>query len=203
MVGMVWTNSKSNMVYHGTLDRVLGTTPFVLAFPRKDGNIVADVSLGEYSYGKLQLANYAGKQMDKPAGYDKEGNLSTDPMDVMREARLLPLGEYKGSAINFLLDMIGSAMCLGNSACDVRDRIPGDENSISQAFIAINSRAVNSAEQEEEIANRLLGYLLNARPAPGFSAPRYPGQNVSKHREENMKNGIPVNETVWNEILEL
>ena len=125
-----------------------------------------------------------------------------DPMAVMKEARLLPLGEYKGSAINLLLDLIASTTSLGNSACDVRN-IPGDENSVSQTFIAINSRAVNDAADEEEIANRLLSHLLNARPAPGFSKPRYPGQNVLRTRKENMENGIPVDETVWQAILDL
>ena len=45
--------------------------------------------------------------------------------------------------------------------------------------------------------------LLNARPAPGFSKPRYPGQNVLRTRKENMENGIPVDETVWQAILDL
>ena len=202
MIGIVFTNTKSNMVYHGTMDRVLGTTPLVIAVPRSEGPVVADVSLGEYSYGKLQLAHLAGKQMDKPAGYDKNGTLSADPMPVMQEARLLPLGEYKGSAINLMLDLIAASTSLGNSCCDVRE-IPGDENSISQTFIAINSRAVNSAEDEEVIVNRLLGNLLNATPAPGFSAPRYPGQNLLKTRAENLQNGIPVEDVVWNDILAL
>lgn len=202
MIGIVFTNTKSNMVYHGTLDRVLGTTPLVMALPRSTGPVVADVSLGEYSYGKLQLADLAGKQMDKPAGYDSNDNISRDPMAVMKEARLLPLGEYKGSAINLLLDLIASTTSLGNSACDVRN-IPGDENSVSQTFIAINSRAVNDAKDEEEIADRLLSHLLNARPAPGFSAPRYPGQKVLQVRKDNMANGIPVEEAVWQAILDL
>ena len=140
--------------------------------------------------------------MPKPAGYDSNDNISTDPMAVMKEARLLPLGEYKGSAINLLLDLIASSTSLGNSACDVRD-IPGDENSISQTFIAINSRAVNSPEEEDAISDRLLSHLLNARPAPGFSAPRYPGQNVLKTRAENTELGIPVEESVWQDILNL
>lgn len=140
--------------------------------------------------------------MDKPAGYDSSGNISRDPMAVMKEARLLPLGEYKGSAINLMLDLIASTTSLGNSACDIRN-IPGDENSVSQTFIAINSRAVNDAQEEDEIADRLLSHLLNARPAPGFSAPRYPGQKVLQVRKDNMANGIPVEESVWQAILDL
>lgn len=202
MIGIVFTNTKSNMVYQGTMDRILGTTPLVISVPRSAGHVVADVSLGEYSYGKLQLAALDGKQMATPAGYDKDGNLSTDPNAVMQEARLLPLGEWKGSALNLLLDLVASSMSLGNSACDVRE-IPGDENSISQTFIAINSRAINSAEDEEEIVNRLLNNLLNAKLAPGYSSVRYPSQNVIKNRTENSEKGIPVNETVWNDILAL
>lgn len=201
MYGIVFTNSDATIVYHGTLDRVLGTTPLVLAVPRNEGPIVADVSLGEYSYGKLQLAKLAGKQMPKPAGYDSENQLSTDPTSVMKEARLLPLGEYKGSAINLLLDLMTSATGLGRAACEISET-PGDEI-VSQMFIAINSRAVNSTEEEEAIINRQLDYLLKARPAPGFSSPRYPGQNIMKTRAENTQNGIPVDDKIWQDILEI
>ena len=202
MIGILFTNTKSNMVYHGTLDRILGTTPLVVALPRSEGPVVADLSLGEYSYGKLQLAAAAGKQMEHLAGYDHDLQPSRDPVPVMKEARLFPMAGYKGSALNLMLDLIASTTSLGNTACDIR-RIPGDENAVSQTFIAINSRAVNDPAAEEEIANRLLQELLNARPAPGFAAPRYPGQNVLKTREENLRDGIPVDEAIWADILAL
>jgi 3-dehydro-L-gulonate 2-dehydrogenase len=79
--------------------------------------------------------------------------------------------------------------------------IPGDENSVSQTFIVINSRSVNDPTEEEAITNRLLEHLINARTAPGFENPRYPGQNILRTREENKKRGIPVDEQVWEEIL--
>ena len=202
MVGIAFTNTKSNMAYYGTRESLLGTVPLIVALPRKKGHIVTDVSMAEYSYGKLELARLAGKELPAPGGYDLDGNLSTDPLRVMQGNRVLPMAKWKGSALAMILDFAAASMALGNTSVDVRG-LPGDEHGISQVFIAINSRAVNSVDQEEEILERTLQTILNTEPAPGFSEVRYPGQNVHKFREENSRRGIPVEESVWNGILEM
>lgn len=200
MYGAVFTNTKSNTVYYGTLDTLLGTTPLVLAIPRKEGPVVADVALVEYSYGKLETAAREGKLLPTMGGYDLEGNLSNDPKKIMPANRVLPLGRWKGSALSLALDLAGAAMSLGNTACDIRE-LPGDEHAVSQVYIAINSRAVNSSEDEEEIIERTLQKVLSAKPINGSSSPRYPGQNSIKTREQNLRDGIPVDESVWDDIL--
>lgn len=202
MMGIVFTNSKSNMVYYGTRETLLGTVPLIMALPREKGPVVVDVSMAEYSYGKLELARLAGRTLPTPGGYDVDGNLSSDPWSVMKGNRVLPLGKWKGSAIALALDLAAATLSLGNTSADVR-AIPGDEHAISQVFIAINSRAINDGEQEEEILERTLQKILNTEPAPGHTQVRYPGQNVPKYREENMKNGIPVEESIWEGITAL
>jgi 3-dehydro-L-gulonate 2-dehydrogenase len=40
-------------------------------------------------------------------------------------------------------------------------------------------------------------------PAESGTEIRYPGENIVKVREENRKNGIPVNKDIWEKILSL
>jgi 3-dehydro-L-gulonate 2-dehydrogenase len=42
--------------------------------------------------------------------------------------------------------------------------------------------------------------LHAAVPAPEGDPARYPGESVLRTREDNRRRGIPVDETVWDEI---
>ena len=46
---------------------------------RKSGPIVLDMAMSQYAYGKLGVYRLAGKQLPFPGGFDKDGNLTSDP----------------------------------------------------------------------------------------------------------------------------
>jgi 3-dehydro-L-gulonate 2-dehydrogenase len=202
MIGIAFTNAKLNMCAWGTMQRSTGNNPLVLAVPRKNGpHVIADTSFSEYSYGKLQTARLEKRMMPSPAGYDEQGQLSCDPVAVLKSGRLISMGKWKGSAIALLLDLITGLSSFGNTGAAIA-KMPGDEHSHSQTFIAINPLALGNEEEASRIVEETVECLLNAAPVPGESV-RYPGQAMLQIRAENQKNGIPINELVWQEILEL
>ena len=117
MVGMAFTNTKSNMAYYGTRESLLGTVPLIIALPREKGPVVVDVSMAEFSYGKLELARLKGQELPVPGGYTTEGELSTDPWEVMKGNRVLPMSKWKGSGLAMILDLAAATMSLGNTSC--------------------------------------------------------------------------------------
>ena len=201
MVGMAFTTSKANMVYYGTREPLLGTVPFVLAVPRKEGPVVTDVSMAEYSFGKLEAAYLAGEALPTDGGYDQDGNISRDPMKVMKANHVLPMGRWKGSALALAMDLCSAALSLGNTSADDRKNV-GDAHSVSQTYIAIHSRAINSAEAEEEILNRTLAAIAEASPAPGHKGVRYPGESALEKRRAGPNEPIAIAESVWAGIME-
>jgi 3-dehydro-L-gulonate 2-dehydrogenase len=202
MAGILFTNTKSNMVYYGALKPLLGTTPLIVAIPRSKGPVVADVSLGEYSYGKLEDAMLKGDLLPAEGGYDKDGNLTRDPGKIKASNLVMPLGKHKGTVLSLALDLAAAGLSLGNTACDIRNN-PGDEHAVSQVYIAINARAIASAGDGDAIIDRTLDQILGTPPIPGFAPLRYPGENAGKIRQENLARGVPVDKTVWEDILAL
>jgi 3-dehydro-L-gulonate 2-dehydrogenase len=202
MLGMVFTNTHVNMCAWGTNTRSVGNNPLVLAVPRANGaHVIADTSFSEYSYGKLQVARLEHRLMPSPAGFDENGNLSNDPGIVLKTCRLLPAAKWKGSSIALLLDLITSVSSFGNSSASIYKNAKVDEHSHSHTFIAINPLALGTEEEANRIIDESLEFLLSATPAPGETV-RYPGQGMLKRRKINEEQGIPVDETVWNQILE-
>jgi 3-dehydro-L-gulonate 2-dehydrogenase len=202
MIGIAFTNTTLNMCAWGTMQRSTGNNPLVLAVPRKNGpHVIADTSFSEYSYGKLQTARLEKRMMPSPGGYDENGRLSCDPVVILKNGRIISMGKWKGSAIALLLDLITAVSSFGNTGAAVA-KLTGDEHSHSQTFIAINPLALGREEEVSRIVDEAVEYLLNAAPVPG-EVVRYPGQAMLQIRGENQKNGIPINELVWKEILEL
>jgi 3-dehydro-L-gulonate 2-dehydrogenase len=184
------------------MDRCVGNNPLVLAVPRKNGApVIADTSFSEYSYGKLQTARLEKQLMPAAAGYDENGRLSRDPAAVLKTGLLLPAAKWKGSSIALLLDLIASVSSFGNTGPAI-SKMPGDEHAHSQTFIAVNPLALGGEDAISAIVDEAVEAVLNAKPLPGETV-RYPGQSMLRIRADNEQNGIPVNETVWDEILKL
>ena len=91
-IGISWTNTESCMPMWGSKKPGVGNNPFCIAIPRKSGPIVLDMAMSQYAYGKLGVYRLAGKQLPYPGGFDKDGNLTSDPGAIEASGRILPTG---------------------------------------------------------------------------------------------------------------
>jgi len=174
----------------------------VFAFPYKDGDILVDMAMSQYSYGSLEVAVLEGKRMPTAAGFDAQGNLTDDPRAVLESKRLLPAGFWKGAALSFGLDIFAAGISLGETVQAIGKK-GGEERDLSQAFMAINFQAVAPGEKVEVIVRGAVEDLLASAPDGGSDPVVYPGQRMRATKEVNLAKGIPVDERVWKEILAL
>ena len=200
VIGMCWTNTGNNMPAWGAVDPRLGNNPIVLAIPREKGNVVVDMALSQFAFGKLELAKLSGEQLPMYGGYDSEGNLTTDPAEIQKTRRALPIGYWKGSSMSLALDMIASAAALGRTTAMISEDMR-HERGVSQIFIALNFRAAVDAEKADELMDSAVDFMLASTPVDPESPVRYPGQNIAKIRAKNLENGVPIHEETWEKIL--
>ena len=202
MAGICFTNTIPNMPAWGASDSRMGNNPLVFAFPRKAGPVVVDMAMSQFSYGALEVARLAGKEMPIDAGFDSRGRLTRGPGEVLASQRILPTGYWKGAALSLALDLFAGCMSLGNTVSQV-GRLPGDEHGVSQVFMAIDFNRIAPAEQAEQTAQNAIDDLLGSTPAQAGTRIVYPGERMMEIRRENLEKGIPVDDTVWRQILEL
>ena len=197
-----FTNTTNNMPAWGATDSRLGNNPFVMAFPRKNGqHMIVDSAMSQFSYGALEVARLAGKQMSVAAGFDKNGNITTDPSAVLETRRPLSAGYWKGAAMSFMIDIFSSCLSGGFPVADIAEQ--KEESALSQVFIAIDYRKIVGEDEADRIAERAIKYLKGSTKAEGTKEIVYPGERMMRVREENLREGIPVDERVWSEILSL
>lgn len=200
MIGVCWTNTAANMPAWGAKDAQLGNNPFVIAIPRKKGNVVMDLSMSQFAYGKLEVAALEGKQMPIDAGYDEQGQLTRDPKQVLKTGRILPMGYWKGSSLSLMLDMVSAGISLGRTTHAIGAPTLG-EKGLSQVFIAIHYAGLVNGDEAEARFDDAVDALLASAPADEKSPVRYPSQNISNTVERNLQNGLPINESTWAKVL--
>jgi 3-dehydro-L-gulonate 2-dehydrogenase len=198
-IGICWTNTMPNMPAWGAKDRRIGNNPIVLAVPRDGGHVVVDMAMAQFSYGKMDTYKLNNELLTVPGGYDSNGNLSTDPVEIGKTNRVLPIGYWKGSGLSILLDLIATVLSGGNSVFGV-GKLGGDEYGLSQIFIAIDATKIIGSEFLQKSVNEVLENIKASERAEENGTVSYPGERVMKTRIENLAMGIPVNEGIWNKI---
>lgn len=196
-IGICFTNTIANLPPWGGTEPRLGNNPLIFAIPKTSGHIVLDMAITQYSFGKLWQYNNENKPLPVPGGYDSEGHLTTDAAAIMATKRALPIGFWKGSGLSLVLDLLATLLSGGNSTATIT-RSGKKESGVSQVFIAIKT----DTEQNARLIDEIISYTKTSATENGNEI-LYPGENMLRTRERNMKDGVLVDEKIWDEVLGL
>lgn len=198
---LAWTNTKPNMPAYGAVDLHLGNNPLVIAVPRAEGHIVLDMAMTQFSLGRIGMAARRGEKLNVPGGYDSQGNLTHDAAAIEASGRALPVGHWKGAGLALLLDLMAALLSGGQTTAQIGRR--ETEYAVSQVFIAFDTAKTRAAAELEEMLNDSIDDLHASVPSEPGNRIRYPGEGSQQTRQENLQRGIPVDDDIWDEILQL
>ena len=193
-----WTNTIANMPAWGALDAKLGNNPLVMALPYKENAIVLDMAVSQFSFGKMEMMTLKNEKLPVTGGFDKFGKMTNDPAEIIESGRPMPVGYWKGAGLSLLLDLLATVLSGGQSTRDISRNKP--EHGVSQVFIAIDIGKLPHHSSVPQIIDNIISDYKESTPENEQTAITYPGENVLKTRERNLKSGIPVLKTVWDQI---
>jgi 3-dehydro-L-gulonate 2-dehydrogenase len=199
-VGICWTNTEPILVPWGGKDVALGNNPFVIAVPRKEGHIVLDMAMSQFSFGKMESYAREGKNLPFPGGWNNSGDLTSDPNMIISNRKSLPIGYWKGSALSLILDVLASVLSMGDSTCNIGKK--SEEYGLSQVFMAIKITWLDRVTINN-IIEEIVQYVHSSEPVADAMGAFYPGEKTLNTRQENLKSGIPVNSEIWETIKKL
>ncbi|MEQ9995100.1 3-dehydro-L-gulonate 2-dehydrogenase [Pectobacterium versatile] len=203
LAAICWTNTESCMPAWGAKNPRLGNNPFVMAVPREKGAVVLDMAMSQYAYGKLQVTRLKGEKLPFPGGYDKDGNLTSEPGPIEESMRILPTGYWKGSGMAVLLDAMAALLSAGSPTNAIDKIEKGSCTGASQIFMVFDPALLGGSDFSNQIADSVTEYVKSSEPAEGQTAVYYPGELEVKTRNENLSQGIPVDDGVWAEVVSL
>ena len=195
-IGICWSNTMPNMPAWGGLNRKIGNNPLIMAVPRSNGeHAMIDCAVSQFSYGKIEDCRLKGLKLPVP------GELTTDPSEIEKTWRVLPMGYWKGSGLSIVLDLIATVLTDGNSVSKIGTF--GDEIGLTQIMIAVDPTKFNTVEQTDAIVDEILADVKSSEPIKEDGEVLYPGELELKNIKENKEQGIPVVEEVWESVLKM
>ena len=204
LVSMHFVNVRSfvRVAAYGGADRKFGTNPVCIGIPLAgEAPFLLDMATSAVAQGKLRVAH--NKRAKIPAGWliDDQGNPTDDPRwgVVAPLGAMLCFGEHKGYGLSVACELLGGALTGGGS--DSSENKTKRRVLNGMLSILIDPRKLGTAASFEKDARDYLAWLRKSRPAPGFDRVRIAGEPERETRAVRLKEGIPVDDETWKEIL--
>ncbi len=217
MIGMAMTNASALVAPTFSIERMLGTNPIAVAIPAgEEPPFVADLATTTAANGKLEILQR--KNADTPLGWvqDKDGQASTDANILKKQGALLPLGSdrdhgsHKGYALGSVVDIF-SAVLSGASYgpwvppfpayVAMPENMPG--KGLGHFFGAMRVDAFRPASEFKQHMDNWIQRFRAAKPAPGHEKVLIPGDPEREMEQVRKTEGIPLVDSVANELKEL
>jgi L-2-hydroxycarboxylate dehydrogenase (NAD+) len=217
MIGMAMTNASPLVAPTFSVERLLGTNPICVAIPA--GNqppFVADFATTTAANGKLEILQR--KSEEAPGGWiqKKNGDPSTNPHELKEGGALLPLGgdrdhgSHKGFCLGAWVDIFSAVLSGANYGPWVPPFVsflapPADPvgDGIGHFLGAMRVDAFRPAEEFKQHMDNWINRFRTARTIEGGPAVIIPGDPEREMESIRMREGIPLNEKVLEDLEKL
>ncbi|MBL7741333.1 MAG: Ldh family oxidoreductase [Chitinophagaceae bacterium] len=214
MVGIAMTNASPLVAPTFSIDKMLGTNPICVAAPAgNEPAFVADLATTTAANGKLEILQR--KSLPTPSGWvqDKDGHATDDPHILKKGGALLPLGgdrehgSHKGYALGAIVDIFSALLSGANYApwvppfpayVPMPSQQPG--KGIGHFLGAMRIDAFRPADDFKKSMDHWIQGFRSAKTIEGEEKVLIPGDPEREMEAERMKNGIPLLETVVNDL---
>jgi LDH2 family malate/lactate/ureidoglycolate dehydrogenase len=217
MIGISMTNASPLVAPTFSVERLLGTNPICVAIPAgKQPPFVADFATTTAANGKLEILQR--KNLDAPEGWiqDKTGATSTNANELKDGGALLPLGSdrehgsHKGFCLGAWVDIFSAVLSGANYGPWVPPFVSflappahpvGD--GIGHFFGAMRVDAFRSTQDFKHHMDNWITRFREAKTIEGYDKLIIPGDPEREYESIRMKEGIPLNEKVVVDLIEL
>ena len=196
MVALLFANTPEAMAPWGGSKRLFGTNPIAFAAPRRDADpVVVDLALSRVARGKILAAAQKGEPIPGDWATDANGQPTTDAAAALK-GTLLPIGDAKGAALAFLVEMLAVTLTGAHFAFEASSFFDdqGGPPNVGQFIIAIDPGGFSGGTT---YFDRFATLAAEFDSDPGA---RLPGSRRQALREAVARDGIEVDEAMVQSI---
>ena len=203
LIVFCFTNAPPAIAPHGARKSLFGTNPICFGTPTSSKvPFILDTSVSVINRGKIRVAARTGKKIPKGVALDKLGKPTTNAKKAL-EGVQLPIAEFRGSGLAWMVDILSGVFTGGNHAGRVKDPFDdfsGPQN-IGHLFIVIkpNLFVGNYNQRIKENIKR----IKRLPKIKGVKEILYPGQSKSRRYKINLKKVINVPKNILKDLKKL
>ena len=200
LITMIYTNAPPAIAPHGSLKSLFGTNPICFGTPTGSKvPFILDTSISMINRGKIRFADRNNQKIPVGVALDKFGRPTTNAKKALQGVQL-PIANFKGSGLAWMVDILSGVLTGGNHAGRVKDPFDdftGPQN-IGHLFITFKTNLfVNNYNR------RIKDNITKIKRLPKIKGVKeivYPGQNKYKRFIMNSKKEIKISKIIKKDL---
>jgi (2R)-3-sulfolactate dehydrogenase (NADP+) len=187
LVALLFANTPGAMAPWGGRQPVFGTNPIAFAAPLQGREpVVVDLALSKVARGPIAAAKQRGESIPQGWALDADGNATTDP-DKALAGSMIPLGDAKGAALAFMVEVLAACLTGANLAFEASSFLDGEgpPPATGQLLLALDPHGFGHARFGE----RMVALAAAIEQQPGA---RLPGARRLASRARAAREGIVI-----------
>jgi LDH2 family malate/lactate/ureidoglycolate dehydrogenase/ketosteroid isomerase-like protein len=197
LVGFACTNFNALVAPPGGRTPVFGTNPLAYGIPAgRHSPVVLDVATTLTAMQKVRVAAEDGREMPESVIFDKEGQPTTDPKELLEGGLMAslgnPLAPHKGFGLALFIDAVSGVLSGSAFASGVAQGAPGN------FFWALDVEAFMSRDEFLARIDAQIDEIKQGERLPGVEELLVPGERGNRrHAELTARAVVPVSRASW------
>lgn len=187
----------------GGRDARFGTNPFAVGIPVPGREpVVLDIATSIVAQGKTRVAYNKGEALSPGLLLDDQGQPTTDPKFGVVEplGALHTFGEHKGYGLALACELLGGALA---GALAVHGPAGGQQRVLNGMLtFLLDPQRLTAADVFGPEMQAFLDWVRASPPRDGVDRVRVSGEPERETRARRLADGIPIDPTTWNELLQ-
>ena len=188
----------------GGYDARYSTNPYCTALPATpDGpSIVLDMATSKLAQGKVRVARNKGVPLPDGAVVGSDGLPTNDPEVIFQDppGAMLSFGEHKGYGLALICEVLAGAVTGGGTSRP--EKFAEDTIRNNMLTIIIDPNGFGDEIPFANEIDEMTKWVKSARTTPGVDEIMVPGDPERKMVIQRRKEGIPMDDNTWNEMVE-
>lgn len=207
MISMVWgggyCRESPRTVPFGGRKAILDTNPIAMGFPAGDDSpMILDFATTTLSGVKVINAQRRGQNLPPGCIVDKDGNPSIDPNDFTNGGAFVAFGAHKGYALMMAAEFFGRIFS-GSDGYAESERGGPIFGRQGVTMAVCRADLFQPSPQYSQNAVAMERSIRSVPPAPGFDQVLVPGDKEAQTRIKRRREGIPIDDDVWQSVVEV
>ena len=220
MVGITGTNARPSIAPTFGVENMMGTNPLTFALPTdEEFPFCLDCATSIVQRGKIEFYARGGKPTPAGMVVAEDGSQLTDSDEILRRlvdgtAALAPLGGgpgdemcgYKGYGYAAVVEILSAALSGGQFMKALTGVAPDGSPQmyhLGHFFFVVDPEAFVGQDEFRKIAGDICRELRASKKAPGYERIYTAGEKEYLAWLDRKDKGVPVNESVQREFVEL
>ena len=184
-------------------DARYATNPYCATLPATINNdpVVLDFATSIVAHGKVRVARNKGERLADGILFDPRGQATNDPNALFEGGALGPFGEHKGYGLALMNELLAGVLT-GGGTCRPEHNRANDTILNNMLSIIIDPRRLVPQQWFQKEIDAALDHVRASQPERGSEPVLIPGEPERIVHAERSRNGIPVDERTWEEILD-